>query len=275
MPEGSRNEWRDFFANGVELEANAFFPLFWRAIFSADDIRHARFIDEYDGNDEASAVEREECLEEFGPDATYPYLVTERTTGMTRLAARREAVIAAIGERYRAIYEAFETLVSQRFASHILLRTRGLPDAADAEPWLRACLAEIEDVRDGKAPGQTMSDLARHDVDAVWTLAGTGYEAWPPAELRERFPDPRRTRSGALPTSPQREAHQQTSAARTPRKAGGGLDNALEWLGAVVAAGAGLGVYVLTASGWLAALAFLAAAVALGFGIVKLRGPGS
>lgn len=273
MPEGSRNEWRDFFGHGVELEANAFFPLFWRALFGADDIRHARFIDEYDADDEASAVEREECLEDFGAEAAYPYLAIDRATGITRLAARREAIIGAIGERYRAIYESFETLIAQRFADHIVLRTRGLPDAADAEPWLRACLAEIENLPGGKALEQIRSELARHDVDPVWTLAGTGYEAWPSAALRERFPDPRKKRTGAPPMPSQSEESHRPHAAKTPRKAGGGWDNVLEWFGAVVAAGAGLGVYVMTGSGWLAALAFLAAAVALGFGIVKLRGP--
>jgi hypothetical protein len=46
-----------FFGHGVELQANAFFPLCWRALFSASDILYARFIDEYNLDDEASAME--------------------------------------------------------------------------------------------------------------------------------------------------------------------------------------------------------------------------
>lgn len=195
MPDGSRNEWQGFFGDGAELEANAFFPLFWLALFSESDIRHARFIDEYDIDDEDAAVEREECLDDFGADATYPYLVTDNATAVARLAARREGIVGAIGERYRPIYEAFEALIAQRYPQYILLRTKGLPDAADAEPGLRGELAETERLKDGKALASLMRDLERYDADAVWTLAGLGAspdEAWPTAALRERFPDPRR-----------------------------------------------------------------------------------
>jgi hypothetical protein len=198
MPEGSRNEWQGFFGDGTELEANAFFPLFWRAMFSESDIRHARFIDGYDIGDEDAAADRDECLDDFGPDATYPYLVTDNASAVSRLASRREAVIAAIGERYRPIYEAFEALVAQRFPGHILLRTQGLPDAADAEPWLRSDLAETDRLKDSKALASLMRDLERRDADAVWTLAGLSSspdEAWPTPALRERFPDPRRRRA--------------------------------------------------------------------------------
>lgn len=117
MPEGSRNEWRSFFGHGAELEANAFFPLFWRALFSTSDIRYARFIDEYDIDDEASAVDREECIEDFGADATYPYLVIDKAAAVARLATRREAILGAVGERYRPIYASFEALIAQHFGT--------------------------------------------------------------------------------------------------------------------------------------------------------------
>jgi len=125
MPEGSRNEWRGFFGHGGELEANAFFPLLWRALFGADDIRHARFIDEYDIDDEAAAADRAECLEHFGAEATYPYLVTDKRTALARLASRREAILAAVGERYRPIFDCFAELIAHGFADHLLLRTSG------------------------------------------------------------------------------------------------------------------------------------------------------
>lgn len=281
MPEGSRNEWRDFFGHGGELEANAFFPLFWRALFSEGDIRHARFIDAYDIDDEACAIEREECLEDFGPDATYPYLVVDKPTALARLESRREKIVAAVGERYRPICESFETLLAQSFADHILLRTSGLPDAADAEQWLRADLAAQEKLGEGGAPDHFTADLAadlsRYGADPVWLLAGIGASTvgpWPTPELRTLFPLPQKK-------PPRPHAWQQVEpkdrAPAPPRKhkSGGWLDSALEWLAAVVAAGAALGTYVFTQSAWLAVLAFLAVAVALGFALVKLNRPNS
>lgn len=275
MPDGSRNEWGGFFGDGAELEANAFFPLFWRALFSADDIRHARFIDEYDIDDQASAVDRQECLDDFGAEATYPYLVTDQATALARLAVRREPLLAAIGERYRPVYAAFEALVAQRFPDHILLRTQGLPDAAEAEPWLRSSLAALDDLRHGEALSSLLRDLARHDADPVWTLAGVSASPggpWPPAALREHFPDPRQRPVRTTPTPQQTGKHDPERATPTPRPKRW-FDPALEWTAALVAAGAGLGVYALTSSVWLAVLAFLCAAGASGFGIARWRGP--
>lgn len=274
MPEGSRDEWRGFFGPGAELEANAFFPLFWRALFSAGDIRHARFIDAYDISDEASTIDREECLADFGAEATFPYLVVDKATAVARLTERREAVIGAVGERFRPIYESFEALIAQHFADHILLRTAGLPDAGDAEAWLRADLDDIDHLQDSKALASLMADLARHDTDPIWTLAGlasSGDGTWPPAKLRERFPDPRQ-RKARKPLSTQQAGAQGRGFANPQLNvAGNWLDPALEWLGAFVAAGVALGAYYLTSAAWLAVLAFLCTAVALGFGIAKLR----
>ncbi len=276
MPEGSRNEWRSFFGHGAELEANAFFPLFWRALFSTSDIRYARFIDEYDIHDEASAVDREACMEDFGTDATFPYLVIDKAVAVARLTKRREAIIGAVGERYRPIYASFEALIAQHFGAYILLRTAGLPDAADAEPWLRTDLDGIDDLHDGKALESLMSDLARHDVDPVWTLAGivsSDDGAWPTSALRAHFPDPRQRKTRRPPTTQQIEAHGREFAEPKAHVAKHWFDPALEWLGAFVAAGAALGTYYFTQSTWLAVLAFLCVAVALGFGIARLRGP--
>ena len=277
MPEGSRNEWRSFFGHGAELEANAFFPLFWRALFSTSDIRHARFIDEYDIDDEASAVDREECIEDFGADATYPYLVIDKAAAVARLATRREAILGAVGERYRPIYASFEALIAQHFGDYLLLRTSGLPDAADAEPWLRADLGDIDGLHDSKALESLMSDLARHDADPVWTLSGLASSsdgAWPTPALREHFPDPRQRKARRSPTTTQQiDEHDRAFAEPKAHTAKSWLDPALEWLGAFVAAGAALGAYYFTQSTWLAVLAFLCVAVALGFGIARLRAP--
>lgn len=192
MPEGSRDEWRGFFGPGAELEANAFFPLFWRALFSAGDLRHARFIDAYDISDEASTIDREECLADFGAEATFPYLVVDKATAVARLTERREAVIGAVGERFRPIYESFEALIAQHFADHILLRTAGLPDAGDAEAWLRADLDGIVHLQDSKALASLMADLAST------TRIRSGH--WPASLHRAMASGPRRSCESVSPT---------------------------------------------------------------------------
>jgi hypothetical protein len=269
MPEGSRNEWRGFFGHGGELEANAFFPLFWRALFGADDIRHARFIDEYDIDDEAAAADRAECLEHFGAEATYPYLVTDKRTALARLASRREAILAAVGERYRPIFDCFAELIAHGFADHLLLRTSGLPDAAEAEKWLRADLAAIDtpDAASGEMK-QLAKDLLAYGANPVWLLSGAGSTdagSWPTEELKGLFPQADRKKPRREPVAPQ--------AARPPSRPRSWLDAVLEWLGIFVAAGVALGTYGFTRSVWLALLAFVCAAVIVGFGVAKSRGP--
>lgn len=275
MPEGSRNEWRDFFDDcGVELEANAFFPLFWRALFGEGDIHHARFIDEHDVDDEDSAIEREEQLLDFGAEATYPYLVTDQATARARLAARREQLIATVGERYRPIYTDFEALIATRFAPHILLRTSGLPDAADAQPWLRADLAAVERLDPKAMLADLAADLSRYDADPIWLLTGRGTsndEPWPSPALAALFAkspkQPARERAPAPLIRP-------TESTRTPptqRRAARWLESALEWMGALAAAVAALSAYVFTRSGWLAVLAFLCVAVAWGFAMARVN----
>ncbi|MBB4225134.1 hypothetical protein [Variovorax guangxiensis] len=270
MPEGSRNEWRGFFGRGGELEANAFFPLFWRALFSEGDIRHARFVEAYDIDDEDSAIEREECLQDYGPEAAYPYLVTDKATALSRLAARREAIVAAIGERYRPLYEGFEAWTAQGFADHILLRTEGLPDAADAEPWLRSELALVDKLNDTGALAGLVSDLSRHDTDPVWQLAGIGASPdgpWPTPAVRAIFPDPRQRAPRKQGNA--RQAEERKSKPRS------WIDPVLEWLAVALSSGAALGTYAFTRSIWLTLLVFLCAAIALGLGVARLRGPRS
>jgi hypothetical protein len=268
MPEGSRNEWRSFFGHGGELEANAFFPLFWRALFDEGDIRHARFVEAYDIDDEDGAIERDACLEDFGAEATYPYLVTGKATGVARLAERREAIVAAIGERYRPLYEGFEAWTAQGYTDYILLRTEGLPDAADAESWLRTELGVIDKLNDTRALASLMSDLSRHDTDPVWRLAGIGASPagpWPTPALRTLFLDPKQRK-------PRKPGTAQPAKARSS-KPKGRIDPMLEWLAVALSSGAALGTYAYTRSIWLTLLVFLCAALALGFGVARLRGP--
>ena len=263
MPEGSRNEWRSFFDAGSELEANAFFPLFWLALFSAADLRRARFIDENDVDDEDSAIERQEILDSFDADATYPYLVARQQVGLVRLAARRESVIAAVGERYRPIFNAFESLIADGFADeYLLLRTSGLPDAADIEPWLLDQLGQLERLAEPAVIDGFTSDLSGYGADPIWQLTGAGAsDVWPTPALAAQYAGrPSKTRSVQQPDAmpSRRHSHVHTQ-----------LDNVLEWMGALVAAGGALAAYAWTHSiGW-ALLAFFVVAGVAGFAIVK------
>ena len=78
MPNGQQNEWYDFYREAtLELEANAFFPLFWMLLFNPDHIKHAKYIDDFDIDDALSQVDREDCFHEFG-ERRYPYFVVSQ-----------------------------------------------------------------------------------------------------------------------------------------------------------------------------------------------------
>lgn len=260
MPEGSRNEWRDHFsANGAELEANAFFPLFWRVLFDISDIQYASFIDDFDRSDEETITDREECLKQFGMDTTYPYLVTDSISAIARLATKRETIIESIGEYIRPLYESFETLIVNYFPDHILLRTSGLPDSEETmstESWLRASLTDIDNLRGSKELGSLMRTLAQNDVDAIWLLSGLSFsnDVWPPATLREFFPEPCRSHPYGVPA-------QSTW-----------FDSLLSLIGVLIAAVATICIGKVTQSGGLAVLTLLCVEVAWCICILRVRG---
>lgn len=143
MPNGSANEWSSFFSkDGQELEANAFFPLLWMALFAVEDLRWARLIDDEDMDSPA----REDL--DVG-DIRYPYLVTSQEGALARFAQRKPYLQAELGPKYAGVVDAFEELIRLKYAPYILLRTSGLPDPEMQEPGLLSALAD-----GGIGPGQ-------------------------------------------------------------------------------------------------------------------------
>lgn len=263
MPEGSRNEWHKHFSgNSVELEANGFFPFFWRVLFTENDIRYARFIDEFDICDRGGAVCRNDYLSELGTEGTYPYLITNHHLAVSRLDELREKVLEAVGEQFRQVYESFEMLVRQHFPDYILLRTSCLPDMdsdSEMESWLKECVTGFDRLYDNNHLNSLLQDLELDDVDPVWVLTGTCSEGrvWPTQTLRENFPA---LENNHIFHTPQKLAQNRIY-----------VDSILDWSGILLTVGTTLGVYVVTESESITGLAFLIAGGGWWGAIMTLR----
>ncbi|QWP75828.1 hypothetical protein J5226_19790 [Lysobacter sp. K5869] len=277
MPEGGRGEWPGYFAQGgPSLEANARIPLFWQALFAPDDLQQARSLDEFDPDSEAvELAEFREGATRAQLEATYPYLVAERDAALTRLLARRDALLGLVGERYRPIFDAFADYVRNAYGPYLLVRTGGLPDAEDATGWLSAqlqCLVALERSGEASAPlADDADELARaHDRDAVWLATGSGGGsddpalAWPSLALRKAWP--------ACVPLPRSSRPANDDAGDRPRyRPPSRLDNILEWLAALIFAAAALGTWFATRSLWLSALAAAVATVVTVWGLLWLK----
>lgn len=212
MPSGERNEWRTFWDDpGIELEAKNGLPLLWWCIYGEADLKFARMIDDFDVDDAEGERAAFQADTEH-PEALYPYFVTGKKQALERLALRKEKVVAAIGEQYRSIYEAFEQLVATHFEGFLLLRTAGLPDISDGEQWIRAG-AQSMDRLDNNLPPEPGGHFAGMAADflrwknggnPVWMLGGSGPpDIWPGAALSATFPEKgRRTRLAAGDADP-------------------------------------------------------------------------
>lgn len=181
MPEGRRGELKTYFsADGPSLEANAHIPLFWRALFAADDIHFAYVIDDFDTDD--AALAREAFLEsatQAEKDAKYPYLVTTKALALARTTRRRDHLIELVGERFRPIYDAFVGYIATAYGPFILVRTSGLPDVTDATEWLVTQLEQITALDYGTRVHGDLSDEIENlkrtaDTDTVWRTTGMG-----------------------------------------------------------------------------------------------------
>ncbi len=91
-PNRSAGEWADFFDGAMELEAKNWPPLLWWAMFSTGDIMEARIAD----TEDAGTDEHAELLSQWG-EATYPYLVVDQRTALSRLQARRQGLTDRCG----------------------------------------------------------------------------------------------------------------------------------------------------------------------------------
>ncbi|WP_420140099.1 hypothetical protein [Sphingomonas sp.] len=273
MPNGADREWEAFWKDArQELEANNAPPLLWWCLFSSSDLRRARAIDDEDIGSE----ERDALLDDVGADQTYPYLVTDQGAALDRLRQRRATILSAIGPENASIYDGFTALIEQQFRPFLLVRTSGMIDVADAEPFFAATLAELDALDRGGAPGPRLEELVQEIrnaplKDRIWLLSGTGdVDIWPTADL-----DPsrgqRRVENGQRFGQVDQDDVFRGAAPTPVRTRNKRIDSLVEWLGSFVAAAAGLGTYYFTLS-WVAAVgAFLVAALAVGVGIGWLR----
>ena len=259
MPKGSANEWSAFFSEDCqELEANAFFPLLWMALFSVEDLRWARLVD----NEDIDSSVREETEVE---DVRYPYLVTSRQKALEHFAQRKPRLQAELGPKYAGVVDAFEELIRSKYSPYILLRTAGLPDPEMQEPGLLAALTEMEEFGQGK-PTTGFVELSLRDVrtqsgrTALYLLTGAGDEAvWPSATIVDQFGEQRernRTSGGT-----QNIAAATSSSYKSNPVA--------EWGAAIVLGLATVGVYLRTHSALLAMLTFVAVTAIVVFVLLK------
>jgi hypothetical protein len=268
MPNGGAGEWASFWSDEKEeLESKNGIPLLWWCLFNSNDIHKARLIDDGDIGSE----ERDELYDDIGDkEITYPYLVTSQEKGLERLGRRREAVLAAIGRERAPMYDAFMDLIKRDFGPFILVRTSGLPDAPDAEPWLSGVVSEMDRLDLESSPGPELRGMAEElrrapAANALWILGGTGgTDVWPtpelaPASKRKRVDDR------------EWEGMEQTSASRPARKRNRRVESLVEWLAAIVVGGSGLGAYFWTSSIIAAIAAFAVSSIIMGWAISRVR----
>ena len=134
MPNGSLNEWANFYsANTFELEANAFFPLFWSLLFSQNDIKFTKYIDDYDIEFKQGQLNREEYFEDFEymAQSSYPYFINSQQQALENLSKRKIGFLKIFGENFSESYSQFQQLIQDNYPQYILLRTNGLLDSDD------------------------------------------------------------------------------------------------------------------------------------------------
>ncbi|MDM8355521.1 hypothetical protein [Pandoraea communis] len=282
MPEGRKGELKTYFsADGPSLKANAHIPLFWRALFAADDIHFAYVIDDFDPDD--AALEREAFLKtatQAERDAKYPYLVTTKALALARTTRRRDHLIELVGERFRPIYDAFVDYIATAYGPFVLVRTSGLPDVTDATERLVTELEQITALDHGT---RVHADLSREienlkraaDTDTVWRTTGMGapraeVNPWPSQSLVKAFPAcaPRAPRNRHAATiSPDSQHPVEAHRYRDPNR----LDKVREWVAIFVFAGIFVCAWAATRAIWQSMLATAIATAAMVWLLVRVR----
>ena len=109
MPIGSENQWDQFFQTAsFELEANAFIPILWLMLFRQENLKWAKYTDEFDISNADAQVDLEEYHDDFG-DAQYAYLVIDQQHALTNLAEQKFAFIEIFGAENIVYFEQFQT----------------------------------------------------------------------------------------------------------------------------------------------------------------------
>ncbi|MFF9351440.1 hypothetical protein [Streptomyces sp. NPDC014734] len=252
-PDGSKGEWGDFLDGTMELEAKNWPPLLWWAMFGSGNLLEARIAD----TEDAGTHEHAELLSEWG-DATYPYLVVDQRTALSRLRARRQGLVGRLGAQFSPLYDEFVALIDARFGPYVLLRTAALADGGEGGVRLlfEETLADFERLDAGHDPAAggrvegLISDFRRwQHTDPVWLLSGIG-DGWPTAALRERYA---------------------TAAGGRSSGRSAGRSTAGRWVWGLLVVVGGIGAYVLTGSIWPVVVAFGAALAVLAAGFVRRR----
>ncbi|WP_228924677.1 hypothetical protein [Streptomyces sp. DH7] len=253
-PDGSAGEWADFFDGAMELEAKNWPPLLWWVMFSPGDLVEARIAD----TEDAGTDEHAELLSQWG-EATYPYLVVDQRTALSRLRARRQALTSRLGTQFSPLYDEFVALIDVRFGPYVLLRTEALADGGEGGIRLlfEETLADVERLDAGHATaagGQVdslIADFRRwQHTDPVRLLSGVG-NGWPGVALRE---------------------HYAATEVRWSSSRSGERSTAVGWVWGVLAVVGSLGAYWLTGSVWPVGVALGVVLAVLVAGFVRRRG---
>ena len=110
MPNGNYNEWKAFdAANVYSLETYGNFPIFWLLLFQKDNIKHAKYIENVDLEDEYAKDDRKEFWETHG-DSSFPYLIVSQIIGLNNLKKRKQQFLHVFGQEFLEPYEYFEKL---------------------------------------------------------------------------------------------------------------------------------------------------------------------
>lgn len=249
MPDGSKNEWRNFWAaDAVELEGAGWPPLLWLALFKVSDIKRARVIDDEDIDSEGR-----EDLKEFG-EATYPYLLASRDSALATLASRRQAILDGMGAQAEPVLASFEALLDAEFPRFILCRTSGICDVTDAGPGLEKNLTDFDRLAAGDLEGNSivdlMTDILKQRPDTQrFLLAGV-----------------RQDTVAEDATPPEQPARYQAPEKKTTRRSSEWLD----WLSAFIVGIPTAAVYMRERSVMLAILTFCTLVAVVVFVRVKL-----
>lgn len=145
MPYGHLNEWKDFFSpHTYELEANAFFPLFWLLLFQQDNIKLAHYIDDQDIAEESQTY-RDEYLTEMEGEH-YPYFIVSQADALENLSKRKSGFLKIFGDNFYESYSQFQHIIQAHYPQYILLRTNGLDLDNDSEEDFRSNLKYYENL---------------------------------------------------------------------------------------------------------------------------------
>ncbi len=143
MPNGSDNEWKNYSLHPYSREANAFFPLFWLLMFKQEDIKSARFIDDFDIDNVETEIDRQECFDDFG-ESTFPYFIVAQAQALENLQKRKSVFLNIFGQDLLKIYDHFQEIIQQYYPNYILLRTNGLDLVEKSEQNFRDGLSAFE-----------------------------------------------------------------------------------------------------------------------------------